>query len=117
MCLCYIIYRFACGSCIAIYCSETCHHFEVRVSVSPSMRKHSDISPLMSKQSKSKKIIKKLTAFKNHILMCDDQVCLDDFKVLAFSISGFHLEINESSFLISRDQTSSGENETSLPLY
>ena len=49
--------------------------------------------------------------------MCDDQVCLDDFKVLAFSISGFHLEINESSFLISRDQTSSGVNEISLPLY
>ena len=49
--------------------------------------------------------------------MCDDQVCLDDFKVLAFIISGFQLEINESIFLISRDQTSSGENETSLPLY
>ena len=71
----------------------------------------------MSKLSKSKKIIKKLTAFKNHMLMCDDQVCLDDFKVLALIISGFHLEINESIFLISRDQTSSGENETSLPLY
>ena len=71
----------------------------------------------MSKQSKSKKIIKKLTAFKNRILMCDDQVCLDDFKVLAFIISGFQLEINESIFLISRDQISSGENETSLPLY
>ena len=70
----------------------------------------------MSKQSKSKKIIK-LTAFKNCILMCDDQVCFDDFKVLAFSISRFHSEINESSFLISRDQRISDENATSLPLY
>ena len=49
--------------------------------------------------------------------MCDDQVCFDDFIFLAFRVSGFHLEINESNFLISRDQTSSGENEPSLPLH
>ena len=91
-----------CGRCNATYYSETCRHFKVRVG------EHSGISPLTNKRSKSKK----LTAVKDHMLMCDQPVSFDDFKVLASSNSEFHLKIKES-----RDQPILNRNEASLPLY
>ena len=48
------------------------------------------------------------------MLMCDQLVSFDDFKVLASSNSEFHLKIEES-LLISRDQSVLNKNETSLP--
>ena len=39
---------------------------------------------------------KKSTAVKNHMLICDQLVSFDDFKVLASSNSKFHLKIKES---------------------
>ena len=101
-----IVYKFACGRCNATYYGESCRHFKVRVG------EHPGISPLTSKQSKSKKSI----AFKDHMLMCDQPVSFDDFKMLASSNSEFHLKIKES-FLISRDQPILNRNEASLPLY
>ena len=50
------------------------------------------------------------------MLICDQPVSFDDFKVLASSTSEFHLKIKES-FLMSRDQPISNKNEPSLPLY
>ena len=46
---------------------------------------HSGISPS-----------KKSTAAKGYMLMCDQLVSFDDFKVLASSKSKFHLKIKES---------------------
>ena len=88
-----IVYKFTCGRCNATYYGETCRHFKVRVG------EHSGISPLTNKRSKSKKS----TAVKDHMVMCDQPVSFDDFKVLASSNSEFHLKIKES-LLISRDQ-------------
>ena len=78
-------------------------HFKVRVG------EHVGISPLTNKPSKSKNI----TAFKNHMLMCNQPVFFDDFKVLTSSKSEFHLKINES-LLISRDQPILNKMEASL---
>ena len=66
----------------------------------------------MIKQSKSKKS----TAVKDHMLICDQPISFDDFKVLASSNSEFHLKIKES-LLISRDQPVLNKNEASLPLH
>ena len=101
-----IVYKFACGRCSATYYCETCRHFKVRVG------KHSSISHLTNKRSKSKKS----TAVKDHMLMCDQPVSFDDFKVLASSNSNFHLKIKES-LLISRDQPILNRNEAFLALY
>ena len=101
-----IVYKFKCGRCNATYYGETCRHFKVRVG------EHSGISPLTNKRSKSKKS----TAVKDHMLMCNQPVSFDDFKVLASSNSEFHLKIKES-LLISRDQPILNKNEVSLPLY
>ena len=97
--------KVSCGRCNATYYGETCRHFKVRVG------EHSGISPLTNKRSKSKKSI----AVKDHMLMCNQPVSFDDFKVLASSNSEFYLKIKES-LLISRDQPILNKNEASLPL-
>ena len=107
LCLCSnIVYKFACCRCNATYYGKPCRHFKVRVG------EHSGISPLTNKRSKSKKS----AAVKDHMLMCDQPVSFNDFKVLASSNSELHLIIKES-LLISRDQPILNRNETSLPLY
>ena len=50
------------------------------------------------------------------MVMCDQPVSFDKFKVLASSNSEFHSKIKES-LLISRDQPILNRNEASLPLY
>ena len=100
------VYKITCGRCNAIYYAETCCHFKVRVG------EHSSISPLTNKRSKSKKSI----AVKAHMLICNQPVSFDYFKVLASSNSEFHLKIKES-LLISRDQPILNKNEASLPLH
>ena len=50
------------------------------------------------------------------MLIFNQPVSFDDFKVLAFSNSEFHLKIKES-LLISRDQPIFNKNEASLPLH
>ena len=99
-----IVYKFTCGRCNATYYGETCRHFKVRVG------EHSGISSLTNKRSKSKKS----TAVKDHMLICDQPVSFDDFKVLPSSNSGLHLKIKES-LLITRDQPIFNKNEASLP--
>ena len=59
---------------------------------------------------------KKLTAVKDHMLICNQPVSFDDFKVLASSNSEFNLKIKES-LLILRDQPILNKNEASLPLH
>ena len=78
------VYKFSCGKCNATYYCETCHHCKVRVV------KHSGISSLTYKRSKSKKS----TADKDHMLMCDQSVSFGHVKALASSKSDFHLKIN-----------------------
>ena len=81
-----IVYKFTFGRCNTTYYSETCHHFKGRVG------EHSGVSPLTNIRSKSKKS----TAVKDHMLMCNQPVSFDGFKVLASSNSEFHLKIKES---------------------
>ena len=50
------------------------------------------------------------------MLICDQAVSFDDFKVLASIISKFHLKIKEG-LLISRDQPILNENEACLVEY
>ena len=85
---------------------ETCRHFKVTVG------EHSGISSLTKKWSKSKKS----TTVKDHMLISDQPVSFDDFKVLASSNSEFHLKIKKS-LLISGDQPVLNKNEASLPLH
>ena len=101
-----IVYKFTCGRCNATYYGQTCRHFKVRVG------EHSGISHLTNKRSKSRKS----TAVKDHMVICDQPVSFNDFKVLASSNSEFHLKIKES-LLISRDQPVLNKNEASLPLH
>ena len=101
-----IVYKFACGWCNATYYGETCRHFKVRVG------EHSGFSPLTNKQSKSKKS----TVIKDHMLICDQSVSSDDFKVAVSSNSAFNLKIKKS-LLISCDQLFLSKNEVSLLLY
>ena len=88
------------------YYGETCRHLSVRVG------EHLDVSPLTGKKSKSKKS----TAVKDHMLLCDHIVSIDDFKILATSDSDFHVKV-KGSLVISRDEPILNKNETSLPLY
>ena len=101
-----VVYKFSCGRCSATYYGETCRHLSVRVG------EHSGVSPLTGKKSKSKKS----TAVKDHMLLCDHIVSIDDFKILATSDSDFHVKVKES-FLISHDEPVLNKNETSLRLY
>ena len=101
-----IVYELTCGRCNSTYYGEKCCHVKVRFG------EHSGISPLTNKRSKSKKS----TTVKDHMLICNQLVSFDDFKVLASSNSEFRLKIKES-LLISRDQPVLNKNEASLPLY
>ena len=95
-----------CSRCNATYYGKTSHHFKVRVG------EHSSISPLTNKRLKSKKS----TVVKEHMVMWDQPVFFDNFKVLASGISEFHLKIIES-LLISQGQPILNKSEASLPLY
>ena len=70
------------------------------------------VSTLTGKKSKAKTT----TALKDHILLCDHVVHLEEFKLLAISNSEFHLNIKES-LLISPDNPELNINQKSLPLY
>ena len=50
------------------------------------------------------------------MLICDQIVSFDDFKVFASSNSEFHLKIKEN-LLISRDQPVLNKNEAYFPLH
>ena len=100
-----VVYKFSCGRCNATYYGETCRHLSVRVV------KHSGVSPLTGKKSKSKKS----TAVKDHMLFCDHIVSIDDFKIFATSDPDFHVQVNRS-LLISFDKPILNKTETSLPL-
>ena len=57
-------------------------------------------------------IKKKSTAVEDYMLMCDQLVSFDDFKVLASSNFAFHLKIKEC-LLILRDQSILNKNAAS----
>ena len=101
-----VVYKFSCGRCSATYYGDICRHLSVRVG------KHSGISPLTGKKSKSKKP----TTVKDHMIFCNHIVSIDDFIILPTSDSDFHVKVKES-LLISCDEPILKKNETSLPLY
>ena len=106
-CLCSnVVYKFLCGRYNATYHGKTCQQLSVRVG------KHLGVSPLIEKNSKSRKS----TAVKDHMLFFYHIVSIDDFKMLATSDSDFYVKVKES-LLISRDEPILNKNETSLPLY
>ena len=107
LCLrCNLVCKCTCARCKATYYGETCRHFKVRVD------QLSRISPLTNKRSKSRKS----TAVRDHLLICEQPVSFDYFKVLASSNSEFQLKIKEN-LLISRDQPVLNKNGASLPLH
>ena len=71
-----------------------------------------DISPITVKRSKSKIS----TAVKDYMLICDQPVSFDNFKVLASRNSEFHLKIKES-LLVLCDQPVLNKTEASLPVH
>ena len=73
---------------------------------------NSRISPLTGKKSKAKTN----AAIKDHMLLCDHVVSLEDIQILASSNSDFYLKIKEN-LLISRDKPELNRNGKSLPLY
>ena len=85
LCLCFdnIVYKSTCARCSATYYGETRHHFKFRSG------KHSGISPLMNKLSKSKNS----TDVKDP--MWYQLLSFDDFKSLASSNSEFLLKIKK----------------------
>ena len=86
-----VVYKFSWGRCNATYYGETCQHLNIRVG------EHSGISPLTGKMSKAKTT----TAIKDHMLLCDHVVSLEDFKILASSNSEFHRKFKESLLIVS----------------
>ena len=98
-----IVYKFMCGRCNATYYGKTCHYFKVRVG------KHSGISPLTNKWSKSKKS----TAVKDHMLMFYQLILKFLLLVTMSSIEKSKKVFN----LILREQPVLIENEPFLPLY
>ena len=100
-----IAYTFSSGRYNASYYGETYRHFKVRAG------EHSSMSPLTNILFNSKKS----TAVKDHMLMCDQPVSFDDFKVLDSSNSEFHLKM-KAGLLIWRDQPILNKNEASLLL-
>ena len=101
-----VVYNFSCGRYNATNYGKTGQHLNIRVG------EHSSISLLNGKKSK----VKTTTAIKVHMLLCDQVVSLEDFKILASSNSEFHLNIKES-LLIAQDKPELNRNEKSLPLY
>ena len=97
---------FACCRCNATFYGETCNYFKVWVG------EHSGISPLTKKQCKSKNP----TVIKDHMLIRNQQVSFDNFKVFVPTNSGFWLKIKESH-LIFCDQLILTKNQASLSLY
>ena len=77
---------------------------------------HSGTSPLTKKRSKWKKKKKNQQPLKENMLICDQPVSFDDYKVLASSNSEFHLKIKES-LLISCSQPVLNKNEAFLLLH
>ena len=101
-----VVYKFSCGRCNAAYYGETCWGLSIRVG------EHSGVLPLTGKKSKAKTT----TAIKDHMLLCDHVVFLEDFQILASSNSEFHLKVKES-LLLAHDKPKLSRNKKSLPLY
>ena len=95
-----VVYKFSRGRCNANYYGETCQHLNNRAG------EHSDVSPLTGKKSKAKTT----AVIKDHMLICDHVVFLEDFQILASSNSELYLKIKES-LLISRGKPELNRNE------
>ena len=67
-----VVSKLSCVSCNATYYGKICQHLSVRVD------KHWGISPLTGKPLKSKES----AAAKDHMLLCDHIVSIDDFNIL-----------------------------------
>ena len=98
--LCSIVFsKFLCGRCNTNYYGERFWHLSV------SVVKNLGVLLLIGKNSKSKKS----TAVKDHMLSCDNIISIDDFKILATSVSDLHVKVKECLLI--------HQNATSLPLY
>ena len=75
-----------------------------------------DFILIQENTGQKKAVFRHSTAFNDHMLMYNQPVSFDNFKMLASRNSEFHLKTKES-LLISRDQPILNKNEASLPLY
>ena len=91
-----VAYKFLCGRCSATYYGEASWHLNIRVG------EHSSVSLLTGKKATT--ATKRTSAIKDHMLLCNHVVSLEDFKFLASSNSEFHFKIKEN-LLISREKS------------
>ena len=70
-----VVYKFSSSRYNATYYDETCRYLNIRVG------EHSGVSPVTGKKSKAKTT----TAIKDHMLLIDHVVSLEDFKIVASS--------------------------------
>ena len=70
-----VVYKFSSSRYNATYYDETCRYLNIRVG------EHSGVSPVTGKKSKAKTT----TAIKDHMLLSDHVVSLEDFKIVASS--------------------------------
>ena len=94
-----LIYKLSCGSCTASYIGKTYRHLKVRVS------EHQGVSPKPVKPVKGTLY----TSVRDHMLVCDHKVVLEDFKFLGNESNRYLLELEESLF-IKRDKPSLNKN-------
>ena len=95
-----VVYKFSGGRFNTTYYGKTWRHLNVRVC------EHSDVSLLTGTRLKSKTT----TALKDHMLICDHVVSLEDFKILTGSNLEFYLKVKES-LLISRHKPELNKND------
>ena len=102
-----VVYRFKGGSCNAAYYGKTKRQLKIRVS------EHMGDSPLTGKKVNTGF---QSSAIKDHMLVCDHRLNLDDFSILANSGNNFVLELKESLSIL-RDNPLLNKTISSVPLY
>ena len=100
-----LCYKFQCSSCNATYYGKTKRHFKVSAS------EHMEVSARTSRNIKSTKN----SAVRDHMLVCNNIVSIEDFSVLANGANDFRIKLQES-LLIHRDGSQLNKISESAPL-
>ena len=101
-----VVYKYTCGSCKSSYYGETDRHLTVRCG------EDIGISPLTWKKIKPSKE----SAIRDHHLICNKVLSLDEFSILAHGNNRFFLEI-KGGLLIKQDKPVLNKKITSARLF
>ena len=100
------VYKYTCGRCNSTYYGKTDSHLEVRSG------ENIGISPLTFKKTKPSKG----SAFRDHLLNCNNIPSFEEFTILANGNNKFVHEIKET-LLIKRDRPILNKNSSSAKLF